>query len=192
MKDYVRLGGTIFTILTLLLLLFAGCSGAGIADAPASSAKILIAYFSHTGNTENMANLIHASIGGDLFEIVTVDPYPEDYDACVAQARQEKADGYRPALSSEVTDMDSYDFVFFGYPCWFSTMPMACFTFLETYDLSGKTVIPFSSYGGTGWGESLDDIKSLCPNSTILEGLAVKRDGGANLSDKIEKWLKEI
>ena len=157
-----------------------------------NSAGILIAYFSHTGNTENMANLIHENIGGDLFEIVTVDPYPEDYDTCVAQAKREKADSYRPALSSGVTDIDSYSVVFIGYPCWISTMPMACFTFLETYDLSGKEVIPFSSYGGTGWGESLDDVKTLCPDSTILEGLAVRRDGGSSLPGDIEKWLKKI
>ena len=154
--------------------------------------KILIAYFSHTGNTERVANQIHENIGGDLFRITTANIYPEDYDTCVEQAKQEKKDGFRPVLTAEVENMDQYGIVFIGYPIWISTMPMALFTFLETYDLTGKTVIPFCTYGGSRFGDSLKDIKKLCPDSLILDGLAIKRDGGDSLPDDVEKWLKKI
>ena len=206
----------------LSLMLFAGCSAGGSAGTAESVAapdipeageiesaaepsngendpaveenndKILIAYFSHTGNTERVANQIHENIGGDLFRITTANEYPEDYDTCVEQAKQEKKDGFRPVLTVEVENMDQYGIIFIGYPIWISTMPMALFTFLETYDLSGKTVIPFCTYGGSRFGDSLKDIKNLCPDSMILDGLAIKRDGGDSLPDDVEKWLKKI
>jgi flavodoxin len=184
----------------LALTLFTGCGtgtgSSGSASTEESGAggtgKILIAYFSHTGNTANMANLIQGNVGGDLFEITTIDAYPDDYDTCVAQAKQEKADGYRPALAAEVIDMDSYDIVFIGYPIWISTMPMAVFSFCESYDFSGKTIIPFCSYGGGGAGSSYKDMKALCPDSTFLDGKSIKRNGGDSLPADIEKWLGKI
>jgi flavodoxin len=133
--------------------------------------NILVAYFSHTGNTRVIANQIHENVGGDIFEIVTVDPYPDDYNACVDKAKQEQDDNSRPELATKVENMDSYDVVFVGYPNWWGTMPMAVFTFLEEYDFSGKTIVPFCTHEGSGLGRSVEDIKELCPQSTILEGL---------------------
>ena len=98
----------------------------------------LTAYFSHSGNTREIARQIHENIGGDLFEIVPVDPYPADYDAVVEQARKELDKKSRPELKTKVGNMDSYDVVFVGYPNWWGTMPMPVVTFLSEYDLSGK------------------------------------------------------
>jgi flavodoxin len=104
--------------------------------------NILIAYFSHSGNTQVIANQIYESVGGDIFKIVTVDPYPTNYNAVVNLAKQEQKNDYRPELATKVENMDSYDVIFVGYPNWWATMPMAVFTFLEEYDFAGKTIIP--------------------------------------------------
>jgi flavodoxin len=154
--------------------------------------NILVAYFSHTGNTREIANQIHERVGGDIFEIVTVDLYPNDYNACVDKAKQEQNDNSRPVLATKVEKMDSYDVVFVGYPIWWETMPMAVFTFLEEYDFSGKTIIPFCTHEGSGLGSSVEDIKKLCPQSTILEGLAVRGSNVNNAQNDVSEWLREI
>jgi flavodoxin len=154
--------------------------------------NILVAYFSHTGNTRVIANQIHENVGGDIFEIVTVDPYPDDYNACVDKAKQEQDDDYRPELATKVENMDSYDVVFVGYPNWWGTMPMAVFTFLEEYDFSGKTIVPFCTHEGSRLGRSVEDIKELCPQSTILDGLAVRGGDVKNAQDEVSEWLREI
>ncbi len=154
--------------------------------------NILVAYFSHTGNTREIANQIHEKVGGDIFEIVTVDPYPKDYDACVNQAKQEQDDDYRPKLKTKVENMDSYDVVFVGYPNWWGTMPMAVFTFLEEYDFSGKTIITFCTHEGSRLGRSVEDIKEVCPQSTTLEGLAIRGGDVKNAQNEVSEWLREI
>ena len=146
---------------------------------------ILIAYFSYSGNTKVIANKIHEDVGGDIFEIKTVDPYPTDYNAVVDQAKKERDENYRPKLATKVDNIDSYDVIFVGYPDWWVTMPMPVFSFLEQYNLSGKTIVPFCTHEGSGLGRSVDDIKKTCPQSTILDGLAI--------SDKdISNWLNKI
>jgi flavodoxin len=131
----------------------------------------LVTYFSWGGNTGEIAQQIHQRVGGDsssqceLFEIVTVNKYPTEYTPCTQVARLEQQQNARPALASEVSDMASYNTVFIGYPCWWGTMPMALFTFLEKYDFSGKTVVPFTTHEGSGLGRSIQDIKKLCPSS---------------------------
>lgn len=154
--------------------------------------KILVAYFSHSGNTKVIADDIHKSVGGEIFEIKTAVPYPEDYNEVVDKAKEEQDADYRPELQSKVEDMNSYDTVFIGYPDWWGTMPMAVFTFLEQYDLAGKTIIPFCTHEGSGLGRSEDDIKKLCPNSNILEGLAVQGKTVNDAADDVEAWLKKI
>lgn len=152
----------------------------------AKSKKILIAYFSHSGNTRRAAEQIHKLVGGDIVEIKTATPYPTGYDESVEVAKKEKETNARPALSTKVDNMASYDVVFVGYPIWWHTVPMPIYTFLEAYNLSGKTVIPFCTSYSSGISESMEAIKSLCPNSNILEGLV------ANDADKIEPWLSKI
>lgn len=154
--------------------------------------NILVAYFSHSGNTREIANQIHGRIGGDLFEIVTVNPYPSEYGAVVDQARKEQADDYRPELATKVENMESYDVVFVGYPNWFETMPMAVFSFLEEYDLSGKTIVPFCTHEGSRLGRSVEDIKRLCPQSTILDGLAIRGGDVKNAQNEVYEWLHEL
>jgi len=154
--------------------------------------KILVAYFSHSGNTREIANQIHNKVGGDLFEIVTVDPYPTDYNACVDQAGREQRNNYRPQLAAKVENMNSYDVVFVGYPNWWGTMPMAVFTFLENYDFSGKTIIPYCTHEGSALGRSVDDIKKLCPKSTILNGLAIRGSSVKTAQDRVAEWLRGI
>ncbi|TWH51907.1 flavodoxin [Sporomusa sp. KB1] len=147
--------------------------------------KILVTYFSHSGNTKRVAEQIHNLVGGDMIEIKTVVPYPTDYNECVEVAKKEKETNARPKLSTKVDNMAGYDVIFVGYPIWW-TAPMPIYTFLESYDLSGKTVIPFcTSYSGD-IAKSMDAIKSLCPNANILEGLT------ANDASKIEPWLSRI
>ncbi len=104
--------------------------------------KILVAFFSHSGNTEAVANQIKEKVSSDLFEIKTVESYPADYNAVVDKAKKEQAADYRPILGTKV-DMDLYDVIFIGYPNWWGTTPMAIFSFFEEYDFSGKTIIAF-------------------------------------------------
>jgi flavodoxin len=156
------------------------------------STKILIVYFSWGGNTREMAKQIQKQTDGDLFEITTVTPYSTDYNECVAQAKKEQQAGARPPLATEVENMAAYDVVFVGYPNWWGSMPMVLFTFLEKYDLNGKTVIPFCTHGGGRWGRSVDDLKKLCPKATVLEGLTISGNVVRRSKDDVTQWLQKI
>ena len=155
--------------------------------------NILVAYFSHSGNTRIIASQIHERVGGDIFEIVTIDPYPVDYDTIVDQTEHEKKNDYRPELAAEVQNMDSYHVVFIGYPNWWATMPMAVFCFLEKYDFSGKVIIPFCTHENGGLlGVSVRDIKKLCPDSNVLDGLAVRGSYANKAKNDVLVWLNNI
>lgn len=147
----------------------------------------LVAYFSHSGNTRVIANQIHKSVCDDIFEIVTVDPYPSDYDDVVEQARKELREEYRPKLKTKVENMESYNVVFVGYPNWWGTIPMPVATFLSEYDFSGKTIVPFCTHEGSRLGRTVTEIKKLCPRSTILDGLAVR---GRDVKKCAEKSIR--
>jgi flavodoxin len=135
--------------------------------------KVLVAYFSWSGNAKALAGQIAEATGGDLFEIKTATAYPDTYNECIEVAKQEQNRNARPALSGSVTNMAQYGTVFLCYPNWWGTLPMGVFTFLEAYDLSGKTVYPLVTHGGSRFGHSLDDIQKLCPRAVIGEGLSV-------------------
>jgi flavodoxin len=135
--------------------------------------KILVAYFSWSGNAKALAQQIAQETGGTLFEIKTVNAYPETYNQCIEDAKQEQNRGDRPALAGSVTNMAQYGTVFLCYPNWWGTLPMGVFTFLENYDFSGKTIYPLVTHGGSRFGRSLDDIKKLCPKAVSGEGLSV-------------------
>ena len=168
--------------------------------------KCLIAYFSRKGNnivggkivklpignTEVVAKMIQELTEGDLFLIDTVNSYPEDYVETTEVAEKEWNDNARPELSNHVEDMDSYNVIFLGYPNWWGTMPMAVFTFLEEYDFSGKTIIPFCTHEGSGLGRSERDIVSLCPQSKILDGLCVWGRDVKNAQNEVSKWLMNL
>lgn len=154
--------------------------------------KILIAYFSHSGNTKNMAQQINDYCGGDIFEIKTISPYPSDYGDCVDQAKKEQNENARPALASNVEDMSVYDIVFVGYPNWWGTMPMAVFNFLESYDFNGKTIVPFCTHEGSAMGRSERDIKQLLPSSEVLNGKPVRGSRVKSSGEDIKSWLEGL
>ena len=139
--------------------------------------KILIAYFSRTGTTREVAKRIQEVAGGDLFELRTVHRYPVEYRATTEQAKRELNEGFRPQLATRVEAMETYDTVFIGFPNWWGTLPMVFFSFLEHYPLEGKTVIPFCTHEGSRFGRSLDDLRANCGSARILDGLALRGGG---------------
>ena len=154
--------------------------------------KILIAYFSKTGNTKRVAQEIQKDVGGDLFEIKTTNTYPEEYQATTEQAKTEKNNKFRPQLATQVADFSSYDVVFVGYPIWWGTMPMGVFSFLEQNNFAGKTVIPFCTHGGSGLGDSVSEIKKTLPQANVRSGLAVRGSEAGKAQTEIANWLKSI
>ena len=151
---------------------------------------ILIAYFSHSGNTEAIANQIRGNVDADVFRISTVDSYPVEYDAVVEVARREQKNGFRPKLSNQVANVGPCGVVFVGYPNWWSTMPMAVFSFLEHHDLSGKKIVPFCTHEGSAMGRSMRDLKELCPRSAVLEGLAIRGGQVWTANKAVSDWLR--
>lgn len=154
-----------------------------------SDQSVLVAYFSRSGNTETVAEFISEDIGGELFEIVPEEPYPDDYDATVERYQHERDEGIRPVLASSVENMDDYEVVFVGYPIWGSDIPPVVQTFLELYDFAGKTIVPFCTHGGSRFGRSLDTLAELCPEATILDGYEVSGSSAESCHDEVETWL---
>jgi flavodoxin len=154
--------------------------------------KVLIIYYSRSGNTRELANQIHERVGGDIIELQTVKPYPDEYDAVTKQAKEELDSGSKPALKTKVEKIGSYDVIFVGTPIWWSTIAAPVKTFLSEYDFSGKTIVPFCTHGGSGLGRSVTDIATLCPNSTILDGLAVWGKNAKTAQNDVSEWLRKI
>lgn len=150
--------------------------------------KVLVAYFSYTGNTEQGAQLMAEALGADLFTIEMEHPYRGNiYDVSQRDLNQDA----RPALASHVADMAQYDVVLVGYPTWWGTMPMPMFTFLNEYDFSGKTLLPFSSHGSTRFGDSISDFSKQVPGAYVGQAFEYYYSGGSELEDEITAWLKE-
>jgi flavodoxin len=164
----------------------------GIIMSGIKTKKSLIAYFTFSGITKKAATFIKEHTGGSLFHIDTVNAYPNDHKATVDVAEKEFNENARPTLTAKVENIDSYDVVFIAFPNWWGTMPMALFTFLEQYDLTGKIIIPLCTHEGSGMGRSEDDIKRLCPNAVMGKGLAVRGKQVAEAEDKIVDWLKQL
>ncbi len=164
-------------------------------DSSASETKeenILIAYFSQTGNTEKLAEDIHNSVGGDMFEITTVTPYPDDYNTLVDQARQEQDEDFRPELAAHIDNVEQYDIIFLGYPNWWSDLPMPVFSFLDEYDLSGKTIIPFCTSGGGGFGNGVESMQSAEPDAVFEEGFEVDGSSVDSAETDVNEWLERL
>lgn len=184
-----------------LCLIAAGISGCQLrgssgkekaADVSPKGDGVLVAYFSHTGNTEKLAEIIAEHTGGTLFEIETEEEYPEDYEACVEAAAKEREEEARPKLSSHVENIEEFNIVFLGYPIWWGTVPMAVCSFAEEYDFDGKTVIPFSTHGGSGMGRSERDLSGLCEGARFLEGFSVKGSEAGAAGENVAAWLEEL
>ncbi len=154
--------------------------------------NILIVYYSHSGNTREIAETIHREVGGMLAELQPVTPYPTDYDEVVRQAVKEIRAGYTPPLKAGVPDTAAFDTVFVGSPNWIRTVTPPVVSFLKEHNLPGKTVIPFCSHGGGGEENVLKDIGKHCPDSTVLPGIAILENGDASTRETIAGWLKMI
>ena len=159
------------------------------AEETAGEGGTLVAYFSWSGNTEHMAQIIAEQTGGSLFEIEPATPYTDDYDTLLDIAQQEQSDNARPELAAQVEDWDSYDVVFVGYPNWWSDAPMAVYTFLESYDWTGKTLIPFNTSASGGFGRSLSGIEESAAGAEILDGLDLTESELSDAQSRITEWL---
>lgn len=145
------------------------------------------------GNTAQMAEWIWQRVGGDLFSITVTEPYSSDYDECLDRAADEKAENARPQLVNHIDNMDDYDVVFLGFPNWWYTAPMAVFSFIEEYDLSGKIVVPFCAHGTGGLAASVRDITEALPDSAeVLEAIGVYRADITSAETAINEWLDNL
>ena len=187
-----------------------GNSGTG----GAGSGKVLIAYFSAMetdgvdtvagasrvavngevlGNNEYIAQIIQRETGGDLFAVETVQDYPTTHDPLLEFAYDEKADNARPELATQIENPDSYDVIFLGYPNWNADLPMPLYTFLEEYDFSGKTIIPFTVHGGSGFSGTIQTISELQPDATVIsDGLSISRDSVSGAESDVVDWVNGL
>lgn len=160
------------------------------AEDSVESGKILVAYFSHSGNTKKIAEEIQSKTGADIFEIKTVNAYSDDYNTVLDEAKAELNDEARPELSEKVEDMAQYQTVIIGYPIWWGDMPMAVYSFLDEYDLSGKTVLPFCTHGGSGLCQTDKNIQSEEKDAKVTDGLAISDSSLDDADGDIDLWLK--
>ncbi len=154
--------------------------------------KVLIAYYSWSGNTRVAAEQIRKITGGTLFEIKTAKPYPAEYDACVEQAKKECRSGFCPELASKAGDLAKYDVIFLGTPNWWSTMAPPVRTFLTTENLSGKTVIPFVTHGGGGMADCERDMRKISPKARFVKGGAFSGSGIRSAEAAVKAWINQI
>jgi flavodoxin len=168
--------------------------------------KSLIAYFSRKGdnyvggsivnlplgNTEVAARKIQSLTGGKLFQIRTAKLYPADYTETTRVAQDELSANARPELAEMPENIADNNLIYLGYPNWWGTMPMAVFTFLDAYDFSGKTIVPYCTHEGSGLGSSERDIKKLCPTAKVLSGLAIKGGTVGRADNDLANWLKKL
>ena len=153
------------------------------------SSSVLIAYFSWSGNTEQVARIIQQETGGDLFEIAPATEYTDDYNELLDIAQQEQSDNARPELASQVENWERYDTIFVGYPNWWNDAPMAVYTFLESYDWDGKTLVPFNTSASGGFGRSLSGLEESAAGASILDGLSFTERTLGDAQSEVTAWL---
>lgn len=161
-------------------------------DTSEGERRTLVVYYSHSGNTQTIADYIKNALQSDIVRVETAVPYPESYDEHLAQAREEVASGYHPELTSKVENIKDYDVVFVGYPIWVETAAPPIASFLASHDLSGITVIPFCTSGTSSAEASYRLVRSLCPNSTVLEGIQIRRGTYDTAHDRVINWLRNL
>ena len=160
-------------------------------ETPRSGSRILVAYFSRSGNTRVVAGLIQRGLGADLFEIRPAKAYPEDYLQTVEQARQERDRGFEPELESRVRAPADYDTLYLGFPIWGETAPPIVRSFLSAHDLSGKTLIPFNTHGGYGLGKSRRVLETHAPKSKLMEGFVMEGEQERKTMERVNEWLSD-
>lgn len=168
--------------------------------------KYLIAYYSRAnenyvngiiknlkiGNTERVAKIIQEKTGGDLFKIIQENPYSKSYNDCIEEARKDQKSNNRPRLVKNIESLDNYDVIYLGYPNYWGTMPMAAFTFLESHNFKDKVIIPFCTHEGSGLGNSLKDIKKICPDAIISNPFDEYGSKVELSKEKIENWINNL
>lgn len=155
--------------------------------------KALVVYFSYSGNTEVIANTIISETQADAYEIIPVTAYPTDYDSRVDLASEEKAQNARPDFQNKLESLEAYDTIYLGYPCWWGTAPMITFTFLEHYNFTDKTIIPFTTHGGSGFGSSISDIKTTVPDANVIaDGLSIRDTEVESSEQAVKNWLHSL
>lgn len=153
---------------------------------------IMIVYFSRSGNTKFIAEMIQEQTQGELFQIETAVPYADDYDTVLDQAQQEQRENARPELSAYPENIEDKQMIFIGYPIWWGDTPMAMLTFLENYDFTGKTVIPFCTHGGGGAGSSFSTVENAVQGAEVLEGFSVSGSGASGAEGDVADWLRRL
>ncbi|HWR06543.1 flavodoxin [Sporomusa sp.] len=145
------------------------------------------------GNTQYVAYLIQKNTGADIFRIEPKTPYPTNHRTLVDMAKAEQNNKARPELASTIQNLGQYDVVFLGYPNWWADMPMILYSFLESHDLSGKTIIPFNTHGGSGLSGTVSTIAALQPNANVIKnGFTVSRNTVQNCADDVTAWVKDL
>lgn len=165
-------------------------------EAPAlpglSGKKILIAYFSWSGNTKTVAEAIHKQTGGELLPIIPSNPYPASYNATLDRARKEQQSNARPAITTSLSDLSQYDIIFLGYPNWCGSYPMAIATFAEKFNWQGKLVAPFFTHGTGGVQLCQRDLTQLLPNASFTPYLAMYGSDVRNADKETAQWLRQL
>lgn len=182
-------------LMSSLLLPLAAGGITSVAPAAASQlpqGKILIAYFSRSGNTRVIAGQVSRALRADLFEINPATPYPDDYFETVEQAKQESDRGFEPPLKAKVADIASYTTVFLGLPIWGMTAPPVIRSFLAAHNLSGKTVIPLITHGGYGLGDSLTVVARQMPQAHLAEGFSMQAPQERQTIERVTEWLDRL
>ncbi len=154
-----------------------------------SDKKVLVAYYSHSGNTKAVAEKIKEITNGDIFEIKPVEDYPNDYNAVVNQAKVEKQNDIRPALVDN-GNIEDYDIIFLGTPVWWYTMASPVKTYLTTHNFAGKTIAPFCTHGGGGASATYTDMQKLAPDAKVKEGYT-SYENSAKIND-IKTWIEDL
>lgn len=157
-----------------------------------SDTKILVVYFSWSGNTKKVAEKIKDETSADIFSIVTKEEYPQNYEDTVDVAKKEQRENARPELSTHIDNLSQYDTIFIGFPNWWGDMPMALYTFFDEYDFSGKTMVPFCTHGGSGLSDTVNSIKKEESNATVFEGLAIRDSNIDKSDDDVITWLEGL
>ena len=176
---------------SVLIVYFAYGENAPLADGVDASTSASIQYRGDTltGNTGLVADMIADATNGDLFSILTAEQYPDNYNDTIDVGQTEKSANARPELTSQIDSLDSYDTVFLGFPNWWGDMPMAVYRFLDEYDLSGKTIVPFVTSGGSGFSNTIRAIENAEPDATVLEGLSLRDNRSVQAEDEVTDWL---
>lgn len=161
-------------------------------DAVASASRVVTAD-GLLGNTQFIATEIQKNLGGELFAIETEQEYPGTHDKLLDFAYNEKSDNARPKLATHIDNLDDYDYIFVGYPNWNADLPMPLYSFFEEYDFSGKTIIPFVTHGGSGFSGTINTIKKLEPDATVIEsGLSISRNNVSKAQSDIKQWTDSL